>query len=47
MPAPCLGILLDAQVTGNMVDDRPPPGVATALIEQHTGNPPLAQEPGQ
>jgi hypothetical protein len=43
----CLGILLDAQATGNMVDDRPPPGVATVLIEQHTGNPPLVQEPGQ
>ena len=43
----CLGILLDARATGNMVDDRPPPGVATALISQHTGNPPLVQEPGQ
>lgn len=43
----CLGILLDAQATGNMVDDRPPPGVATALISQHTGKPPMAQESGQ
>lgn len=43
----CLGILLDAQATGNMVDDRPPPGVATALISQHTGEPPMSQEPGQ
>jgi hypothetical protein len=29
-----------------MVDDRPPPGVATTLIAQHTGEPPMAQEPG-
>lgn len=43
----CLGILLDAQATGNMVDDRPPPGVATTLIAQHTGEPPMSQEPGQ
>lgn len=43
----CLGILLDAQATGNMVDDRPPPGVATALITQYTGEPSMAQEPGQ
>lgn len=43
----CLGILLDAQATGNMVDDRPPPGVATALISQHTGEPQMTQEPGQ
>jgi hypothetical protein len=43
----CLGILLDAQATGNMIDDRPPRGVATALIEQHTGEPPTALELGQ
>ncbi|RLS52893.1 MAG: hypothetical protein DWH91_15615 [Planctomycetota bacterium] len=43
----CLGILLDAQATGNMVDDRPPPGVATTLITQHTGTPPMIQELGQ
>ncbi len=42
----CLGILLDAQATGNMVDDRPPPGVATALISQHSGESPMVQEPG-
>ncbi len=29
----CLGILLDALVTGNVVDDRPPAGASTALIE--------------
>lgn len=43
----CLGILLDAQATGNMVDDRPPPGVATALISHYTGEPPMSQESGQ
>jgi hypothetical protein len=43
----CLGILLDAQATGNMFDDRPTPGVATQLIERHTVDPQLAQETGQ
>lgn len=42
----CLGILLDAQATGNMVDDRPPPGVATSLINQHTENSSIAHGPG-
>lgn len=42
----CLGILLDAQATGNLVDDRPSPGVATTLIAQHTGESPMVQEPG-
>lgn len=42
----CLGILLDAQATGNMVDDRPPPGAATKLIQQHTGTPEMARESG-
>lgn len=32
----CLGILLDAQATGHLIDDRPPPGVCTQLIEQFT-----------
>jgi hypothetical protein len=32
----CLGILLDALATGHLVDDRPPPGAAHALIERHT-----------
>ncbi len=32
----CLGILLDALATGHLVDDRPAPGVAAALIDQHT-----------
>lgn len=43
----CLGILLDAQATGNLVDDRPPPGAAATLILQHTQDVPLAQEPRQ
>ncbi len=32
----CLGILLDAQATGHLVDDRPVPGAAPQLIVQHT-----------
>ena len=32
----CLGILLDASATGHLVDDRPPAGAATELIEQLT-----------
>jgi hypothetical protein len=43
----CLGILLDAQATGSMVDDRPAPGAASALIKQHTSEVQMAQEPGQ
>lgn len=35
----CLGILLDAIATGNVIDDRPPPGVAHCLIEQFTERP--------
>jgi hypothetical protein len=31
-----LGILLDAQATGNLVDDRPVPGPAPLLLEQFT-----------
>ena len=34
--AACLGILLDAQFTGNLADDRPMPGAATALISSLT-----------
>lgn len=30
----CLGILIDAIETGNLVDDRPTPGRASALIEE-------------
>lgn len=32
----CLGILLDASATGHLIDDRPPAGAASALIEQLT-----------
>lgn len=31
----CLGILLDAQATGHLVDDRPEPGAAPQLIARH------------
>ena len=34
----CIGILLDALATGHLVDDRPLPGAASALIERHTAN---------
>jgi len=32
----CLGILLDALATGHLIDDRPPAGVSTELIEALT-----------
>lgn len=32
----CLGILLDALATGHLIDDRPPAGAASELIEQFT-----------
>lgn len=32
----CLGILLDAEATGNLIDDRPPSGAAAELIQQFT-----------
>jgi hypothetical protein len=32
----CLGILLDALATGHLIDDRPPPGAASQLLEHHT-----------
>ena len=32
----CLGIILDAKETGNLIDDRPSPGAASALIAQLT-----------
>jgi len=35
----CLGILLDAQATGHIVDDRPEPGAAPQLITRHTCTP--------
>lgn len=29
----CLGIIIDAKETGNLIDDRPTPGAASRLIE--------------
>lgn len=34
--AACLGILLDAEATGNLIDDRPKAGQAAQLIEKFT-----------
>lgn len=34
--AACLAILLDAKETGNLHDDRPPPGKASKMIEDFT-----------
>lgn len=31
----CLGILIDAKETGNLVDDRPTPGAAARLLERY------------
>ncbi len=31
----CLGIIVDAKETGNLVDDRPKPGAAGALIARY------------
>lgn len=32
----CLGIIIDAKETGNLVDDRPIPGAASSLIKEWT-----------
>ncbi|MBX3452790.1 MAG: hypothetical protein KF777_24855 [Planctomycetaceae bacterium] len=32
----CLGVLLDAIATGNVIDDRPPAGPGAKLIQKHT-----------
>lgn len=34
--AACMGILLDARATGNLIDDRPPKGTAAKLIKDLT-----------
>lgn len=34
--AACMAIVLDALATGNLIDDRPTPGAAAALIDQLT-----------
>jgi hypothetical protein len=36
--AACIGILIDAEATGNLVDDRPTPGAASKLIEELTAS---------
>ena len=35
----CMAIILDAQATGNLVDDRPTPGVTAKLIAELTKKP--------
>ena len=32
----CMGIILDAAATGNLIDDRPKPGAAARLIKEMT-----------
>jgi hypothetical protein len=32
----CLGIIIDAMETGNLIDNRPKPGVMARLIEKNT-----------
>lgn len=32
----CLGIIVDAFVTGNLIDDRPTKGMASVLLQTHT-----------
>ena len=32
----CVGIIVDAKETGNLVDDRPTPGASAKLIERYT-----------
>lgn len=32
----CLGIIVDAEATGKLVDDRPPPGAAARLLAEFT-----------
>lgn len=32
----CMGIILDALATGNLIDDRPPVGAASKLIKEMT-----------
>lgn len=34
--AACMGIILDAMATGNLIDDRPTPGAAERLITELT-----------
>jgi hypothetical protein len=41
--AACLAILIDAQATDNLVDDRPPAGPTPRLIEENTDKQQLAK----
>lgn len=41
--AACLGILLDAQETGNLIDDRPVKGAAAATIKRLTQTQPAEE----
>ena len=41
----CLGVLLDAIATGNMIDDRPTAGPAAELIQKHTKSVSLTSPP--
>jgi hypothetical protein len=34
--AACMGIVLDARATGNLIDDRPKPGAAARLLAENT-----------
>jgi dATP/dGTP diphosphohydrolase len=40
--AACMGIVLDALATGNLVDDRPVKGAAARLIAEHTEGSPAS-----
>lgn len=37
----CLGIMLDAEACGTLIDDRPKPGAAAAMIAAHTTGKPV------
>ena len=41
----CLGVLLDAIATGNVIDDRPTAGPAAELIQKHTKTVSLTSPP--
>jgi len=43
--AACMGIILDALATDNLIDDRPTKGPASALIKKHTITTPAAVTP--
>ncbi len=45
--AACMAILLDAQATGNLIDDRPPAGCAAKLIAELTAKKPAIETENQ